>query len=477
VAGERLSDSTLIRSCLRGDASAWDVLVERYARLVYAVPSVLGCAPALSGEVALAVWRSLLEHLPTLEQRASLGAWLVEAARDACAQADAAASTEPSAFGPIAERLLRQHEVRQGVATLSRDCQRLLATLYGSPAGELLGEVARRLKLSEEQATSRRATCLRRLLGVLAELHQEATGAVDAETAQNSCGVPFEQLVAYAEGTLRGDALEQLAVHLRDGCSSCRQDLLRLEQLLGLMHTDRSAPVPDDLLDALRALFRTAQAEQPRQWAPLSQGAAPARHAWGWLVGVLVVAVLAVGLALAYAYWPVRRSGRVMEIVQGSLRVKLGQGAPWTTAREGQIIGQGARLEGSADAIAVVRFWNDSLLRIESDGEWAIRRLQGSHNRRLVRQTIYQAGGQASYASMPPTWSSPASLRIELDGVTLELVGTATVAVLADGTVEARVYQGSAQAEVGGETVTVETGQQVQVLPGQSPVVSAVSGE
>jgi len=467
VAGQRLSDSALVRSCLRGDAAAWNVLVDRYARLTYAVPTVLGCAPEVAGEITLTVFRSLAEHLPTLGQRSALDAWLVEAAREACLRVDESlgAASSAEAFAPLAARLESHQRVRQGVATLSAECPKTLAMLFGGPTKVTRSEVAQQLGLTESQVLARRAACLRRLLDELAatESPQEASDVEGVAPAADACRVPFEDLVAYAEGELHGDALEQLAAHLRDGCPTCCADLRSLEQLLGLMHTDRSTHPPQDVLVSIKSLWRTGHKLQSSQWIPLPQRTVPVRQVLGWLIAVVAVAALAVGAVGAYAYWPKQRTGSVVEMLQGGVRVKLGQGAPWTAARAGQLIGQGSRLEGSSSAIALVRFWDDSLLRIESDGEWAIRRLQGSRNRRTVRLTIYQAGGKASYASAPPTPDAPASVQIELDAVTLELVGTATVNVLGDGSVEARIHQGNARAQLGDQVIALAAGQALTV--------------
>src|SRR5919204_2083311 len=76
-----LSDEALIWACRRGEAAAWEALVARYQRLVYAVPRRAGLNEEASGEVFQRVFAVLVEQLDRIEQPERIRAWLVTTAR------------------------------------------------------------------------------------------------------------------------------------------------------------------------------------------------------------------------------------------------------------------------------------------------------------------------------------------------------------------------------------------------------------
>ena len=62
------SDSARIAACRRGDADAWEALVMRYQRLIYAVPVRAGLDEQQAAEVFQTVFEKLIRHLDALEQ-------------------------------------------------------------------------------------------------------------------------------------------------------------------------------------------------------------------------------------------------------------------------------------------------------------------------------------------------------------------------------------------------------------------------
>jgi RNA polymerase sigma factor (sigma-70 family) len=75
------SDRELLRACGRNDESAWEEIVNRYQRLVYAIPRRAGMDEDLSAEVFQEVFTTLLEKLDDIEQPERLQAWIVTTAR------------------------------------------------------------------------------------------------------------------------------------------------------------------------------------------------------------------------------------------------------------------------------------------------------------------------------------------------------------------------------------------------------------
>jgi RNA polymerase sigma factor (sigma-70 family) len=74
----------LIRRAHSGDQAAWDVLVARYASLVWSVARAHRLAPADAADVAQTTWLRLVEHLGRLREPERLPAWLVTTARREC---------------------------------------------------------------------------------------------------------------------------------------------------------------------------------------------------------------------------------------------------------------------------------------------------------------------------------------------------------------------------------------------------------
>jgi DNA-directed RNA polymerase specialized sigma24 family protein len=67
-----------------GDQVAWDQLVDRYGRLVWAVARAHGLGPDDAGDVSQVTWLLLTQHLGALRQPEELEDWLLRtAAREA----------------------------------------------------------------------------------------------------------------------------------------------------------------------------------------------------------------------------------------------------------------------------------------------------------------------------------------------------------------------------------------------------------
>lgn len=468
-------DDTLIRAHQRGDGSAWLALAERYVRLAYATPHALGCNAERSSAIALDALGVLARQLPSLEVDADLPALVVEAARAAtlAADPDLPSAASLATFAPLGARLQAQHRVWQRIQQLPPECATLLTALHYGPLADAPDEVARRHGLTREDMASHEADCLRRLLDALqadSPLWAPHAAAPSSDNGATACQVPFTDLLAYASGQLHGPRLEALAAHLAgtDGagtpCASCRADLARLERLLGLMHTDQTPELSPELLASARGLAEEAAAPPLGRMTALPETEhvrrAPARLLW---LALLVVALL--GLAAGYAYWPRRQTARLAEIELGQPAVKLGPGAPWLAGQVGQVLTEGAGIECAAPAAALVRFWDGSLLRVQSAGSWALERLRGSRNDRLVRLTIRQASGSASYASTPPRDLASLRLRIELPNAYLDLAGTATVTVPDEGGLHVVIHQGTGRLRSGAAFLDLVAGQELFIQP------------
>ena len=66
----------LVRRAAEGDWSAWERLVDQYARLIWAMTRDFKLAESDAADVAQATWLRLLENIDRLEHPARVGSWL-----------------------------------------------------------------------------------------------------------------------------------------------------------------------------------------------------------------------------------------------------------------------------------------------------------------------------------------------------------------------------------------------------------------
>lgn len=82
-----LEDVALVERCRRGDPGAWNALVKRHQRLVYAIVTRIGLDEHGAADVFQTVFARLIEHLPRIVDPSRLGGWIaVTAKREALLQ-------------------------------------------------------------------------------------------------------------------------------------------------------------------------------------------------------------------------------------------------------------------------------------------------------------------------------------------------------------------------------------------------------
>ena len=177
----------MLLACRRGEESAWEELVNRYQRLIYAIPRRAGLDEDAAAEVFQEVFTTLLESADSIEQPSRLQAWLVTTAKRKTWRAvSRARSSRPfeesgeqgegemyrladEALLPdeALEQLEQQHLVRAALGDLEERCRTLLSLLFYSPEPPPYSEIAAALGASEGSIGPTRARCLKKLLDVL----------------------------------------------------------------------------------------------------------------------------------------------------------------------------------------------------------------------------------------------------------------------------------------------------------------------
>ncbi len=179
-----LSDEQLLEGCRRGEESAWEALVGRYQRLIYAIPRRAGLDEDAAAEVFQEVFAALLENADSIEQPSRLHAWLVTTAkRKTWRMIGRARASRPfddpdeGGEGELSrladegilpdealQQLEQQHLVRAALSELEDRCRRLLQMLFYSQEPPPYSEIAAALGTSEGSVGPTRARCLKKLL-------------------------------------------------------------------------------------------------------------------------------------------------------------------------------------------------------------------------------------------------------------------------------------------------------------------------
>jgi RNA polymerase sigma factor (sigma-70 family) len=181
------SDADLVRRCRGGDQSAWDELVDRYQRLIFAIPRRAGLTEDQASDIFQDVFVLLFEKLDDIQQPEKLRSWLVTTAKFktwAVVRADKksvnAETPDEMEFemanipdnSALADeniiRLEQQHLVRTALGKLDDRCQKILSMLYLREAAASYSEVADAIEVGETSISPLRSRCLKKLEKLLA---------------------------------------------------------------------------------------------------------------------------------------------------------------------------------------------------------------------------------------------------------------------------------------------------------------------
>ena len=170
-----LSDAELVQRCREGNADAWNELVERFSRYVYAVCTRGFRLPEEDAEdVFQEVFTRVFTHLDTLRNDAALRPWIAQLTRRRCLDALASRGRET----PADDELMHEETadladveeafaVREALAGLSETCQEMLDRFFARDQSyRTIGE---ELDIPSGTIASRIARCLGRLKDAMEE--------------------------------------------------------------------------------------------------------------------------------------------------------------------------------------------------------------------------------------------------------------------------------------------------------------------
>ena len=180
------NDAELVKACRRNDETAWNELVDRYQRLIFAIPRRAGLNEEQASDILQEVFLTLFEKLDEIEQPEKIRSWLVTTAKFKTwglirsekgfysAQSEVEMELEmanlPDA-SPLADEVLieleDQHLIRTALKALETRCRKILSMIYLQDAAASYAEVAAEIGVGETSISPIRARCLKKLAKIL----------------------------------------------------------------------------------------------------------------------------------------------------------------------------------------------------------------------------------------------------------------------------------------------------------------------
>lgn len=171
------SDSDLIKQCLDGQSSAWEVLIARYEKLIYFTALQTCKEPPDADDVFQNVCIILLKELKNLRNTDRLAAWLVTTtrregwARSRREQNRSEELTENFASVDTPEQISSIFEdallVQAALRKINDPCRQLIRLLYFDPQHPSYIEIADHLGISVNSIGPTRARCMEKLRRIL----------------------------------------------------------------------------------------------------------------------------------------------------------------------------------------------------------------------------------------------------------------------------------------------------------------------
>jgi RNA polymerase sigma-70 factor (ECF subfamily) len=159
-----ITDAQLVERCRAGEAAAWNELVERFSRYVYAIAVRAFRLPEPDAEdVFQDVFARTYERLDSLRDDAAIRPWIAQLTRNACIDRIRASGREELVSDPlegavdeVLEQLDEALTVHEGLRAISPNCREILDRFFardesyrtigealGIPAGTIASRISR----------------------------------------------------------------------------------------------------------------------------------------------------------------------------------------------------------------------------------------------------------------------------------------------------------------------------------------------
>lgn len=179
-----LSDAELVQGCRAADPDAWNELVERYSRYVYAIAARgFRMTDEDAEDVFQDVFTRIYMRLDTLRDDSALRPWIAQLTRRRCLDALVAKGRETPADEEALDyeestdlaEVEDAFEVREALAGLSENCQDILDRFFARD--QSYKTIADELEIPAGTIASRIARCLGRLRTELEGRNEPSQGS------------------------------------------------------------------------------------------------------------------------------------------------------------------------------------------------------------------------------------------------------------------------------------------------------------
>jgi len=179
-----VTDAQLVERCRAGEAAAWNELVERFSRYVYAIAvRAFRLTEHDAEDVFQDVFARTYERLDSLRDDAAIRPWIAQLTRNACVDRLRTGGREDSTPAPLEgqtdaaiERLDEALAVHEGLRAISPDCREILDRFF--TRDESYRTIGEALGLPAGTIASRISRCLAKLR---AELEGRNPGSAPSE--------------------------------------------------------------------------------------------------------------------------------------------------------------------------------------------------------------------------------------------------------------------------------------------------------
>jgi RNA polymerase sigma factor (sigma-70 family) len=172
------SDRELVDGCLRRREDDWNLLVDKYKKLVFSIPIRYGFSREEAADIFQSVCLELIQELPKLRDPEALPKWLMQVTAHKCfhwkkqrsrmvSRDDEEAGIPEASIPPDADLKVREIEeeqmLRNALAELPPRCRELIHMLFYEEPKRPYRQVAESLGLATGSIGLLRQKCLDRL--------------------------------------------------------------------------------------------------------------------------------------------------------------------------------------------------------------------------------------------------------------------------------------------------------------------------